>query len=93
MNNSPLLPIVTDLCQRSEALYDVCVACQAYLSYGANSLFYELYSEALSKFRAGIDHPLMKTDAAILNAALLLCTIGVGSTLFDVQLLRLKDDD
>lgn len=78
MNTSPLQPLLPSLCQRSEALYDVCVSFQAYLTYGANSFFYELYSEALSKFRASIDHPLMKTDAAILNAALLLCTIGVS---------------
>lgn len=83
---------MTDLCQRSEALYDVCVACQAYLSYGANSLFYELYSEALSKFRAGIDHPLLKTDAALLNAALLLCTIGVCHSLTnDTKQFTAKD--
>lgn len=76
VNSSPIFPI-GEMGQCSEILYNVCVACQAFLSYGANSLFYELYSQALSGFRAGINHPLMKTDAATLNAALLLCTIGV----------------
>lgn len=77
IDDSPLSPILSALCERSETLYDVCVACQAYLTYGSNPLFYEFYSEALSKFRMYIDHPLRTTDEALINAALLLCTIGI----------------
>lgn len=77
VDDSPLSPILSALCERSETLYDVCVACQAYLTYGADSTFYEFYSEALSKFRTYIDHPLRTTDEALINAALLLCTIGI----------------
>lgn len=72
-----MLPILPALCERSETLYTVCVACQAYLSYGADPTFYDFYSEALSKFRDIIDHPLKTTDEALINAALLLCTIGL----------------
>lgn len=47
------------------------------MKYGTNSIFYDYYSEALSKYRSHLDHPLRTTDEATLNAALLLCTIGI----------------
>ena len=66
------------LSQESEALYDVCVACQAFFTHGGGSQeFYEFYSQALSNYRSHLDHPLMTSDEAIVNAALLLCTAGI----------------
>ena len=78
VDDTRLLPILPVLRQRSDALFCVCVACQACLSHGANESFFDYYDEALALFRADLEHPVKQYDDATLIAALLLCTIGVS---------------
>lgn len=68
---------VKDVCQQSKTLFDACVACQAYLSYGPSKLFHELYDQVLKSIQSDIRHPQRYLNDGTLGAAILMCTIGV----------------
>ncbi|XHG09637.1 hypothetical protein AWENTII_012683 [Aspergillus wentii] len=65
-----------ELCQKSEALYSICLAFQASLSKDIKSRFFEYFDAALSMFRIELANSVSCLEDATLTAGLLLCSIG-----------------
>ncbi|KAF9886873.1 hypothetical protein FE257_010996 [Aspergillus nanangensis] len=65
------------LCQKSKALFSICVAFQASIMPDARPRFPEYFDAALNQFRAELSHRLMYLPDETLTAGLLLCSIGL----------------
>ncbi|KAH2599718.1 hypothetical protein KXV63_003861 [Aspergillus fumigatus] len=65
------------LCQKSEALYRICIALQASLSGKPAACSLEYLEVGLNKFRAELSESEGNLEDGTLTAGLLLCTIGV----------------
>ncbi|KAH1319402.1 hypothetical protein KXV81_008131 [Aspergillus fumigatus] len=65
------------LCQKSEALYRICIALQASLSGKPAACSLEYLEVGLNKFRAELSESEGNLEDGTLTAGLLLCTLGV----------------
>ncbi|KAL2867092.1 Zn(II)2Cys6 transcription factor [Aspergillus lucknowensis] len=65
------------LCQKSEALYRICLALQVLITPSRSDQFFEYFDTALKRFRLELDQNAAELADGTFTAGLLLCTIGV----------------
>ncbi|KAH8760569.1 hypothetical protein F5883DRAFT_619221 [Diaporthe sp. PMI_573] len=69
-------PALTQLSERSQALFTLCVAVQCFLS-GRMEMLYQRYDSALAKFRIELESSGEAFKDTTIAAGLLLCTLGM----------------
>lgn len=70
--------MLLELSKHSKSLVGICVAIQAYLSYGANDTSFDFYNEVLAQLRLDLDDPQRQQEDGTLVTILLLCSMGVS---------------
>ncbi|KAL5355112.1 hypothetical protein BJX96DRAFT_2026 [Aspergillus floccosus] len=72
-----LEPRLPGLCQKSKALYIICVTFQSSISRDMRPRFFEFFDAALNQFRVELSRSVARLEDETLTAGLILCSIGL----------------